>query len=163
MLDNTIQIKSFTLKAPGRLEKLQTDVLVFSPIKLNTSIEPKMWRGLWDTGASFSCINQKIVDDLKLSTLGRKQISTANGVKEVNTYVVNIRLPNNVIVQNVIAACADLGPNIDLLIGMDIISLGDFAITNVNGKTTFSFRLPSTSIIDFNCAENPYTQFFIKR
>lgn len=67
------------------------------------------------------------------------------------------------IVQNVIAACADLGPNIDLLIGMDIISLGDFAITNVNGKTTFSFRLPSTSIIDFNCAENPYTQFFIKR
>lgn len=69
-------------------------------------------------------------------------------------------MPNNVIVQNVIVACADLGINIDLLIGMDIISLGDFAITNVNGKTIFSFRLPSVSIIDFNCTENPYHQFF---
>lgn len=163
MPNNAIPVKSFTLKAPGRLEKLQTDVLVFSPIKSNTLPIPKMWRGLWDTGASFSCINQRIVDDLKLSLIGKKQISTANGAREVNTYVVNIGLPNNVIVQNVIVACADLGSNIDLLIGMDIISLGDFAITNVNGKTTFSFRLPSISIIDFNCVENPYTQFFSKK
>ncbi len=160
MPNDTIQIKSFTLNAPGRLEKLQTDVLVFSPIKSNVSSIPKMWRGLWDTGASASCITQRIVDDLKLSPLGRNQISTANGMVEVNTYVIDIGLPNNVIVQNVIVACADLGINIDLLIGMDIISLGDFAITNVNGKTVFSFRLPSVSIIDFNCTENPYHQFF---
>lgn len=46
MPNDTIQIKSFTLNAPGRLEKLQTDVLVFSPIKLNVSSIPKMWRGL---------------------------------------------------------------------------------------------------------------------
>lgn len=33
---------------------------------------------------------------------------------------------------------------------MDIISRGDFAITNFGGKTTFSFRIPSTEEIDFN-------------
>lgn len=32
---------------------------------------------------------------------------------------------------------------------MDIISKGDFAITNVDGKTVFSFRIPSVETIDF--------------
>jgi len=36
-----------------------------------------------------------------------------------------------------------------LLIGMDIIGLGDFAVTNTNDKTTFSFRIPSVQEIDF--------------
>lgn len=39
--------------------------------------------------------------------------------------------------------------NTDILIGMDIITLGDFAITNVGGKTVFSFRTPSTKMIDY--------------
>ena len=36
-----------------------------------------------------------------------------------------------------------------ILDGMDIISLGDFAITNQNGQTTFSFRIPSSQTIEF--------------
>ena len=32
---------------------------------------------------------------------------------------------------------------------MDIISRGDFAVTNKNGKTTYSFRMPSIEQIDF--------------
>jgi len=32
---------------------------------------------------------------------------------------------------------------------MDVISLGDFAVTNFNGKTMFSFRTPSMAEIDF--------------
>ena len=37
----------------------------------------------------------------------------------------------------------------DAIFGMDIISLGDFAITNQNGQTTFSFRVPSSQTIEF--------------
>ena len=33
----------------------------------------------------------------------------------------------------------------DVLIGMDIIGLGDFAVSNYRGKTTFTFRKRSTS------------------
>ena len=40
-----------------------------------------------------------------------------------------------------------LGPQV--LIGMDIITLGDFAITNQNHTTTFSFRMPSLHTIDY--------------
>ena len=42
----------------------------------------------------------------------------------------------------------------DVLIGMDIITLGDFSITNVGGKTIFSFRVPSTETIDYVQQDN---------
>ena len=37
----------------------------------------------------------------------------------------------------------------DVLIGMDVINCGDFAISNLDGKTSFSFRMPSLERIDF--------------
>ena len=37
----------------------------------------------------------------------------------------------------------------EVLIGMDIISLGDFAVTNLNNKTWFTFRMPSVARLDF--------------
>ena len=38
----------------------------------------------------------------------------------------------------------------DVLIGMDVISMGDFAVTARNGCTKFSFQIPSTHDIDFS-------------
>jgi hypothetical protein len=35
------------------------------------------------------------------------------------------------------------------LFGMDVIGSGDLAITNHNGKTTFTFRIPPCEEIDF--------------
>ena len=32
--------------------------------------------------------------------------------------------------------------NADMLIGMDIIRMGDFAVCNADGKTSFSFAVP---------------------
>ncbi len=37
----------------------------------------------------------------------------------------------------------------DVLIGMDIISQGDFSITHEGNRTIFSFQTPSTHNIDF--------------
>ena len=141
---------AFTLKSNGILNMLKTDTLVLSDIrKKDTSYTPKLWRGLWDTGASKSSITQRIVDDLNLIPVGNTNISTANGVVAVNTYFVDFGLPNGVTVKNVLVSCADLGDDIDVLIGMDIIRHGDFSITNVNNKTTFSFRTPSVEEIDY--------------
>ena len=59
-------------------------------------------------------------------------------------------LPNNVGVADVhVTEASNLG-NCDVLIGMDIITLGDFTITQDNGCTIFSFRFPaSEKYIDF--------------
>lgn len=141
---------AFTLKSSGILDMLRTDTLVLSDIRDKTKpYTPKLWRGLWDTGASNSSITQRIVDDLNLIPVGKINSSTANGIVVVNTYFIDLGLPNGVTVKNVLVSCNDLGKDLDILIGMDIIQLGDFSITNKNRKTTFSFRIPSIKEIDY--------------
>ena len=51
-----------------------------------------------------------------------------------------------------------MGTGADVLIGMDIMKIGDFAVTNHNGRTVFSFKVPSMESIDFvnkNQPSNP--------
>jgi hypothetical protein len=38
---------------------------------------------------------------------------------------------------------------------MDIITRGDFALTNVAGKSVFSFQYPSSKTIDFQMPATP--------
>lgn len=55
-----------------------------------------------------------------------------------------------VIVQNTTVIDSEIGSQgIDILIGMDIIKLGDFAISNYKGQTQFSFRIPSQEHVDY--------------
>lgn len=105
--------------------------------------------GIWDTGASASAISQRIVDTCGLKPTGMAQVQTADGLVPAETYLVNIYLPNQVMFQHMQVTKANLGPHNDVLIGMDIICAGDFAITNKDGKTVFSFRVPSEVSLDF--------------
>lgn len=141
---------AFTLKSTIILDMLKTDAVIDSKIRDVTKVyTPHTWRGLWDTGASRSSIDKRVANEMVLQPIGLANISTANGVVSVNTYLIDLTLPNNVTVHDVIVSGADLGGDIDLLIGMDIIRHGDFAITNTNGSTTFSFRIPSLKEIDY--------------
>ncbi|MBK5203582.1 MAG: SEC-C domain-containing protein [Prolixibacteraceae bacterium] len=63
--------------------------------------------------------------------------------------MVCLLLPNNVSFRSVsVTECESLGA-FDVLIGMDIIGNGDFAVSNLDGKTHMTFRLPSCENIDF--------------
>lgn len=106
---------------------------------------------LWDTGASKSVITPATVAALGLSPAGLTGIHTAGGHSERMTYMVNFILPNKVGVVGVQVSECDASNN-DLfgaLIGMDIIGMGDFSITNMNGLTVMSFRTPSVATIDY--------------
>ena len=59
------------------------------------------------------------------------------GQQLADTFLVNIGLPNKVLIQHVEVTRGEL-VGTDMLIGMDIITSGDFSITNVGGKTIFS-------------------------
>ena len=67
---------------------------------------------------------------------------------QANTYLINLFLPNNVALIGIRVAESSVS-GCDVLIGMDVISSGDLAVTNHNGKTTFSFRIPPCEEIDF--------------
>ena len=109
----------------------------------------KKFFAIWDTGATNTVITQKVVQDCGLKPTGMVEISHAGGKTTTNTYLVNIRLPNKVEVCQIRVTEGILTGQADVLIGMDIIGQGDFAVTNKNGKTVFSFRIPSVKCIDF--------------
>ena len=104
---------------------------------------------IWDTGATLSMVTQRVVDACGLRPIATAAISHAQGTADdVDVFLVNIGLPNGVGVPGVRVAKAVL-PNIDVLLGMDIINQGDFVVTNRDGNTKYSFRIPSIADIDF--------------
>ena len=48
----------------------------------------------------------------------------------------------------------------DILIGMQIISKGDFAITNYDGKMCMTFRVPSIKREDYVAENEKYEKIF---
>jgi len=149
------QIHAFTAVAQGRLREIITDSGVSVPFISNPdggSKNPVILRvkALWDTGATGSVITEATAKSLNLQPISKVKVSHAGGESIQSVYLVNIYLPNNLIVQNVrVTECQDTTGKFGLIIGMDIITLGDFAITNVNGNTAVSFRIPSVETIDY--------------
>ena len=146
-----MSLSALTLKSNfGLLKQLSSIVDIAFP---NTIIKSQ-YKAIWDTGASGTVITQIIVDNLGLLPTGMSIVHTANGTARQNTFIVDVSLNDGITINDVKVTCASaLSGGCDVLIGMDIISLGDFSITNFNGNTCMSFRKPSMHEIDF--CKNP--------
>lgn len=104
---------------------------------------------LWDTGATCTCISHETVSQLALVPTGMMTVKTASGTEDVKTYLINIGLPNHIAIEEVRVCDSAIGEQgIGMLIGMDIISMGDFSVTN-RQNTVFSFRIPSIKEINY--------------
>jgi hypothetical protein len=108
----------------------------------------KEYMAIWDTGATGTVITNKVIQECNLNPIGVIEVHGIGGPIRANQFLINVWLPNKVIVPNIRATVGEL-IDTDVLIGMDIINKGDFAVTNVNGRTVFSFRIPSVEQIDF--------------
>jgi predicted aspartyl protease len=144
--------RSFTITYPGITAKLLTRCRVceaFNPL-IGMEKHPKMeeFSAIWDTGATSSVITKNVADKLGLTPIGIIRVFHANGESYVNTYLVNIMLINDVGFHS-LKVTEGVLRDMDVLIGMDIISLGDFAISNSDGHTQFTFQTPSTRKFDF--------------
>lgn len=115
-----------------------------------SNIEEHQFKALWDTGATRTVITREVAEKCALKQIGIAKVSTASehGI-EVPEYLINITLGNKVTIAHLRVAEGKLQGNIEILIGMDIINMGDFAVTNKEGQTVFSFRIPSAEWIDF--------------
>lgn len=130
----------FTTSYNGIAKELVSEVDVIDPIS-NSSV--RVERAIWDTGATGSVITKGLVDKLGLVPTGQAQVHTANGSAVVNTYLIHIGLPHSrVLVQQLNVTEGKLGPNTEMLVGMDVIRHGDFIVENNGGKTRFSFCYP---------------------
>ncbi len=48
-----------------------------------------------------------------------------------------------------VTECPDIAGQFGAIIGMDVITLGDLSITNLNGQTWMTFRIPSYAATDY--------------
>ena len=79
------------------------------------------YTAIWDTGATNTVISEELAHNLNLTPIGKASVSTAGGIIEVNKYVLGLKLPNNLQIQNVMVTAGKLNGT-DFLIGMDIIT-----------------------------------------
>ena len=98
---------------------------------------------LWDTGSTESLISEKIVKMIEPILNNKSKYVTRDVVIECETYAVSLSLSDEITFRDVLMKKADLtDKNVDIIIGMDIISRGDFEIRNYNNLVEFAFRIP---------------------
>ncbi len=141
---------AFTTQFDNKVRVLKTKIGI-SPYKKNQPINPQPAAeglAIWDTGATGTVISPGVASSLNLKPIGKRPIAGVTGQSQANEYIVNLFLPNRVQLRGVPVVEADvLGAQV--LIGMDIITMGDFAVTNHGGRTKLSYQMPSTNDVDF--------------
>jgi hypothetical protein len=139
-------IQAFTLKASGLLASIRTPISIRQSIQFCKTFKLKSLQAdvtaLWDTGASLSSISQGLAVRLGLSRVDQCRISGFGGYHVANIDLIDVLLPNQVVIPNVRAAEFLDNGKFDAIVGMDIITLGDFTITNHDGLSVVSFRMP---------------------
>ncbi len=146
---NGIPIHALTTESHNGLQNV-----IISPVTLKNTFTGKTLEthAIWDTGATNSVITASAASELGLITIQKALSNGVHGAKEVNVYKLNLTLNNEQIkIDTLVTECVELSANneINFIIGMNVINLGDFAITNYSGKTMMSFRIPSVQKIDF--------------
>jgi hypothetical protein len=148
------RILSFTSSYEGHSNVLGNNVLISEatdpaqPPRSPAEANCREYAAIWDTGATHSAITEKVIQECGLNPIGVVEVHYGSGPQRSNQYVVDIWLPNKAVISSVTVTKANIA-SADVIIGMDIIGSGDFAVSNFNNKTKFTFRVPSVESIDF--------------
>lgn len=155
-----MKVYGFTAKSTGVLRVLTSEIFISQPFLPSKTVKQppvNKYIGIWDTGATNSVITQNVVDDCHLKPIGMTRVSHCDGVSIVEVFLVNIALPNGLGIAHLRVTKGKLVGDANALIGMDVISQGDFCISNFNQKTWYTFRIPSVEAIDFKGHSTPPT------
>jgi hypothetical protein len=134
-----------------RVPSLGSEIEVYprSSVKQGNSIKI---HAVWDTGATRTFVSSRLSEQLDLIPIEFQQVIGATGNQMAGLVDLSLKLPNGLFISDKRAFICDLPKSIDILIGMDIIQLGDFHISNAGGKTCFSFVIPSLPV-PYNLAD----------
>jgi hypothetical protein len=150
-----MKYQALTLRAPGIVRSIVIPVVACqSKIlcrKFNLERIEADVLALIDTGATDTSISDKLAAGLGLNVVARCRVDAAGGTHTANAYSIDVLLRNMVNFTRIRAVEFVKTIQIfDIIIGMDILTLGDLAITNHNHQTVLSFRVPpDTKHIDF--------------
>jgi hypothetical protein len=110
---------------------------------------PLSTKAIWDTGAQKSIITPYLADLLKVQPVNRITVGGITSKSPADIVMITLEIPNHGTYKNLeVAVCPfNTNPKSDMhiLIGMDIITQGDFVLSNGDGYTLFSFAVPPSS------------------
>lgn len=113
-----IQNSAFTTQSSSGLLKQLINEVIIQKDAHTTKV-----KALWDTGATGTCISKDVVSCLNLVPTGMQNMQTPSGTSQVKTYSVNIILPNNVRIKEIMVCDSEIGKQgIGVLLGMVIFS-----------------------------------------
>jgi predicted aspartyl protease len=147
--------QALTLKAPGIARSLVLPVVASQSKALCQKFGLKRVEAdvlaLVDTGATDTSISNRLAASLGLEIIAQGLVDAAGGTHRANVYSIDVLLRNMVNFTHIRAAeFIRTNQIFDIIIGMDILTLGDLAITNHNHQTVLTFRVPpGTKHIDF--------------
>jgi predicted aspartyl protease len=150
---NQKEFFAFTTRYNHRANKILTEIIITDfaiqtpPADGSNQITVN---ALWDTGATNSVITESTAKSLNLKPISSGEMATANGMATCSGYLVNLFLPHRVaVIGTKVLSCKDTNNSFGAIIGMDIITSGDFSISNLDKKTVVSFIYPSIKTIDY--------------
>jgi predicted aspartyl protease len=156
--------KALTVKAPGIARSIVLPIVANqSEIRCRKfgieKIEADVY-GLVDTGATNTSISNKLAASLNLKAVEQCKVATAGGIHIANVYSIEISIKDMIKFTNIKAAEFVKNDKFDIIIGMDILTLGDLAITNHDHRTVVSFRVPPDTVhIDYVAAVNDDNEY----
>ncbi len=145
-------IHGFTFEASGVPNRIITPVRIAPPSKKldpNSSSVIQV-NALWDTGASASVITPSAVKTLGLVSVGTRDVEGFGGVEASPVHIIDLFLSDLLAFTSLFVAesVKDNG-GFEFIIGMDVISAGDFSICQNGGNSVVSYQFPSTHRFDF--------------
>ena len=141
-----VEYRAFFTMYLGITHELTTPVSIVPIYTTDAAFRgiPVEIEALWDTGATDTCIKPALWERLKLRPLefGRTEVAGIGGNVTADLTLVNLLLTPDLEIDGCPVYITDFPGEADILIGMDIIGLGDFAVCNTGNKTSFSFVMP---------------------
>ena len=139
-----VKAYAFSGRFPMFRNRIVSDIMLCSPEEGSTNAV--RIRALWDTGCSRSLLSKRVADFLSLPAAGQQVFRTPFGgsfpceLRSVNVCVV--LGAERISLDAVVSEAPNSDPDCDITLGLDFISLGDFAITHDGGQLCLSFAYP---------------------
>lgn len=144
--------KAFTVLVPdGHRHAVVVDAKLFisSSFIENSTVELNV-RALIDTGANSSCVSSRIASACALCVEKYATLISMQGRTAVPMYKMDVVLGGGIRFNGVSALEFPGGSDFDAIIGMDVLTHGEFALSSDGSNLYFSMRVPpSGNVIDF--------------
>lgn len=143
-----MQIKSFalTVNEPGHMTTIHSvATLINAANKISRDVVC-----LWDTGAHICMMSKSLYTSLGFNFVNKRKVIGAVESVESLIGMTTVRLCVNGVDLEVEAGVLPDSPGLEdqFIVGMNVISLGEFHFSFKDGMSCFSFRIPAKSKID---------------